>query len=303
MINLCGFISELERAAKKHINESAASVEEAVKILYMIDKLPKSSSARSKYVKLLQSLQGEKSGLCRNGVSETASVLSALSLLDSKFEFQPASILKHKGSEQLESLSNSLPWHDAPTDAAKELCSVFAILYHSDLLTYDEIDSFIQMLYNDTDGDTGLIRNTYIDYRNTEPLRYLKAFFRYLMILEHTHSPIRYPARTIDTCIQFYDRKYIPKLSCNTSYSSLVWVYCTARTMKYTGYRYDDCKKRLLEFEKEFEEFLPKIKITSSYMSLLFIIACIAAELQSALPGTIKTERPLKNVLDQTTYF
>lgn len=302
MINLCEFVSEAERMARTHLSESS-SITDAIKILFMLNKLPKSYSARTKYVKLLQSMQGERSGLCRQGVPETAQVLSALSLLDAQLEFPPTSVLKYNDARKLDEFSDSLDWHSDPNTAAGELFSAFTLLYCSDLLTYDDVDGFIQMLYGYTDGDTGLIRSSYIDYHHTSPFFYLEGFFRYLMVLEYTHSPIHYPSRTLDTCIQFYDREYMPKLSTDTAYENLVWVYCISRTMRQTGYRYNDCKKRLAEYEERFAEFIRDTDFSDVNIRALLMLICIAAELQAILPGTIKTSHPLNNVLNKTTFL
>lgn len=303
MINLCGFISEVEQKAKKNLSDPT-TMPDCIKILFMLNKLPKSTSARSKYIKLLQSLQGEKSGLCKHGVSEAAQILSVLNLLDAKFEFPPSAVLEYKDARKLDEYSNSLPWMQLPDKAAKDFCSVFALLYLSDSLTYEEYDYFItNSLFNYTDADTGFIRSGFIDYHQTEPMRYLKGFFIYMMILEYTHSALRYPARTIDSCIQCYDRGCFEKFNLDNAYDGLVWTYSVSRTMRRTGYRYEDCKKRLLEFEQKFANFIAEMPSNKPGMRAALILLCIAAELQEALPGTIRTEHPLNNVLNKITFF
>lgn len=303
MINLCGFISDVEQKAKKNLSDPA-SMPDSIKILFMLNKLPKTSSVRAKYIKLMQSMQGEKSGLCRRGAPEAAQILSVLNLLEAKFEFPPSAVLEYKDTHKLDEFSNSLPWRQLPDKAAKELCSVFSLLYISDLLTFEEYDYFItEKLFNYADSDTGLIRSGFIDYRTAEPMRYLKGFFIYMMVLEYTHSALRYPARAIDSCIQCYDRGALSEFSLDTAYDSLVWVYSTSRTMRRTGYRYDDCKKRLIEFEGKFAEYIAKMPSDKPGVRASLILLCIAAELQEALPGTIRTERPLNNVLNKIIFF
>lgn len=217
-----------------------------------LNKLPKSYSARAKYIKILQAGQSEKDGLCEKDLVVTAKALSALRILDSHLTAVPESIQKYKTTEGLEEFSNSLPWQSKPDTASKKFCALFSLLYETNSLTYEELCGFIAAMHDYTDGDTGLIRSGYIDFHHVKPAKYLIGFLWYLTVLEYTHFPIRYPSRTIDTCIQMYDREYLSKPSIFTAYEWFAWVYCLSRTMRQTGYRYDDCKKRLLEFGEAF---------------------------------------------------
>ncbi len=291
MIDLCGFISEIEHTAKKQMSD-VSSVGDASKILFTLDKLPKSYSARAKYIKLLQSASAKEP-------SQAAHTASALDILASHSDYVPDNISKYTTDK----FFSSLPWLKEPDKASMLLCSVFSLLYRTSEFTYDEYEKFINTMHSFTDGDTGLIRSGFIDYRRTEPMLYMKGFFYYLVILEYTHSPIRYPSRTIDTCIQFYDRGHLPEPCADKLLECLSWVYCTSRTMRQTGYRYNDCKKRLLEFEEKFCKFLTEFDLSKADIHMLLIIMCTVAEMQSALPGTIKTPCPLKNVLNEITFI
>ena len=85
------------------------------------------------------------------------------------------------------------------------------------------------------------------------------------------------------------------------------WAYCINRAMRQTPYRFEDCKRVLTKFTREFIDFLNSIDVHThdgfNDLHMLFGTTCALAELQQALPGVLMTKKPLKLVLDRRPFI
>ena len=121
--------------------------------------------------------------------------------------------------------------------------------------------------------------------------------------------PVRYPDKIIDTCLYMYRETGTPsgKFGRMIGFIEVDWIYSITRSMRQTPHRFEECKKTLLEFAESYIAFLNSInhKTNDEFndLHMLFGTACALAELQQALPGSFRTERPLKLVLDRRPFI
>lgn len=326
MIDFRGFINNAEKIINNHLLEKGAfsrwiaqneeenrdlginayGCSDAVKILYMLNKLPKSCDERDKYISAIQSLQNPETGMFEESTHDpfhtTAYCITVLAILGSYPKYPLSDMLKLKDMGSMTEFMSNQPWSKEPCLTSHRISGLYASLELTDNIDDELRKSYFQWLWDNTDGDTGLIRCGFINYHKTQPFNYLAGTFSYMFNFEYWHLPIRYPARIIDTCIQFYDNRVNSMFGKKNSFEELGWVYCINRAMRQTDYRYKDCKERLKNFEKEYLKYLLELDYETSDelndLHMLCGILCTIAELQTALPGTIKTEKPLRSVMD-----
>ena len=122
--------------------------------------------------------------------------------------------------------------------------------------------------------------------------------------------PIRYPDKMIDTCLRIYETDYAIGNYLdvtNISFSMVDWVYCINRASRQTPYRFDDCKRALKTVATDYITFLydldEKTHERFNDLHMLFGCTCAIAEFQQALPGFIKSRKPLRLVLDRRPFI
>lgn len=316
MIDFRDFIKNAEETVRSHAlgngtfrrrtDGEESGCADAINILYTLNALPKSYSGRTKYIKALQSLQNPETGMFTDDEHDpfytTAYCTAALELLDSHPVYPLTEMLGLKEPDKLVEFMENQQWSSEPLLTSHRVAALYAALTAVGAADSAWQEEYFSWLRSNTDGDTGLIRNGFINYRKTPPFKYLSATVRYMFGFEYRHLPMRYPARIIDTCIQFYDRKVSPDFGAKPGFEEMDWVYCLNRSMRQTDYRYKDCKARLKEFEGNYAAYLAE-QPPFDDLHTLFGVLCTVAELQSALPGTIMTEKPLRLILDRCPFI
>ena len=85
------------------------------------------------------------------------------------------------------------------------------------------------------------------------------------------------------------------------------WIFAMNRASRQTAHRFEEVKALLWEMAQDFLPWLMSLDETThdgfNDLHMLFGAACAAAELQIALPGKIRTDVPLKNVLDRRPFI
>lgn len=325
MIDFRDFIKNAEDSVRRHSNGNgtfrrcnsgneggdACGCADAINILYTLNVLPKSYSGRAKYIKALQALQNPETGMFTDEEYDsfytTAYCTAALELLDSHPVYPLSEMLALKEPDKLVEFMENQPWSSEPLMASHRIASLYSALTLTGCADSEWQKAYFSWLHNNTDGDTGLIRSGFINYRKTPPFRYLSGTVRYMFGFEYRHLPMRYPARIIDTCIQFYDRKVSPDFGKKCGFEEMDWVYCMNRSMRRTDYRYKDCKARLKELESVYSDYILGLDFNTDSglndMHTLFGVLCTVAELQSALPGTVLTDKPMRLILDRCPFI
>jgi hypothetical protein len=123
---------------------------------------------------------------------------------------------------------------------------------------------------------------------------------------EYAHQPLRFPARVIDTCLDIRARDPFP-FGNKVSFAEIDWVYCITRSLRQCGHRAAECRAALEKFADYYVPSLlardPATDEGLNDLHTLFGALCCLAELQNALPGRLKSEQPLRLVLDRRPFI
>jgi len=292
------------------INEYGCA--DAANILYTIGRFPQSSEKRNAWVKVLQGFQNSDTGLfyeeTHHNIHTTAHCIAALELFDEKPLYPLTALKKYSDKKGLYELLDNLDWKNNPWPQSHQGAGIYASMKLTDSIDEKWEEAYFDWLWNNADPETGFWKKG--SFKNgTAPLFHsMGGAFHYLFNLEYAHMPLRYPEKMIDSCIELYTKDEIGvDFGHRINFLEIDWVYCLNRASRQTSYRFDECKNILNDFAEEYVGFLNNLNIKEddrfNDLHLLFGATCCLAELQQALPGEIRTRKPLKLVLDRRPFI
>lgn len=291
------------------INEYGCA--DAANILYTIGKFPNTSEKREAWIKALQDFQNPQTGLFKEPthhfIHTTAHCVAALELFDAKPLYPMTELKKYADKEGLYNLLENLDWENAPWPQSHQGAGIYASMVLTDSVDDKWEEDYFAWLWDNADPETGLWKKGAVKEGNAPVYHSMGGGFHYLFNLEYKHMPLRYPEKMIDTCIELYENHQIgSNFAKAINFIELDWVYCITRASRQTPHRFDDCRRVLKHFTKVYIEFLNSIDVKTHDMfndlHMLFGAVCCLAELQQALPGLLKTKKPLKLVLDRRPF-
>jgi hypothetical protein len=129
-----------------------------------------------------------------------------------------------------------------------------------------------------------------------------------MCIHEYAKMPLRYPERVIDSCIRMFTENGLPEnFAKKRNFIEVDWLFCLTRAGRQTAYRYEERMALIEEFAKKYCAYMLSIDYEKDEgfndLHMLFGACCALAELQTALPGKIITEKPLRLVLDRRPFI
>jgi hypothetical protein len=185
----------------------------------------------------------------------------------------------------------------------------FAALVLTGEVTVEWRDRYCDWLDREADPRTGLWRRGCVPAEPKDPgarFVHLAGSFHYLFNLEHERRPLPYPPALVDTCLEIFERGTFP-LGAFVWFAEIDWVHCLARSLRQSGHRFREVREALLALAEVYIPFLCQIDLdedeAGSDLHRLFGATCALAELQAALPGDLRTERPLRLVLDRRPFI
>ena len=288
------------------INEYGCA--DAANILYTIGRFPATSEKREAWIAALQDLQNPETGLftecTHHPIHTTAHCTAAIELFDAKPKYPLTDLMKYTTKEGLYGLLEGLDWLNYPWPQSHQGAGIYASMVLTETVDNKWVDDYFDWLWENADPDNGMWQKG-----SVAPAYHVMAgTFHYLFNHEHAHRPLRYPERFIDSMLAMYNNKEIgSKFGEGIGFIDIDWVYCVNRATRQTSYRYDECKKALAEFAEGYIEYLNGIDVKThdgfNDLHMLFGTTCCLAELQQALPGMIRTTKPLKLVLDRRPFI
>lgn len=296
----------------RNLEPSEYGCADAANILYTIGAFPKDVEERKKWVETLQSFQNPKTGLftepTHHYIHTTAHCAAALELFDADCKYPMYDLLPHAEIEGLYTLLEGLNWKGDPWSQSHQGAGIYAALVLSNAVDSKWQEAYFAWLRQEADPETGLWRKGCIN-SGAPVFHHMAGTFHYLFNHEYAKQPMPYPERLIDTMLWlFYEDADFQKVACrNISFIDVDWIYCLSRAMRQTGYRHDDSTRALEIYADKLIDFIESIDETAhdgfNDLHGLFGTLCALAELQQALPGKIKSKRPLKLVLDRRPFI
>lgn len=292
------------------INEYGCA--DAANILYTVGAFPNNANEREASVRELQGLQDKTTGLfteeTHHFIHTTAHCAAALELFEAKPLYKMHDLKKYTTKDGLYSLLESIDYASNPWDGSHEGAGIYAALVLNGEVDLDWQEAYFKWFYEEADPDTGFWRKGYVDKGNKPLYYHLAGTFHYLFNHEYAKMPIRYPEKMIDTCLWLYNTgKMGSDFHCQCDFLAMDFIYCLNRATRQTPHRMEEAKAVMRDFAKKHLEFLNSIDWKThdgiNDLHRLFGILCCLAELQLALPGEIRSEKPLRLVLDRRPFI
>jgi len=284
---------------------------DAANLLYTIGDFPSDESERRAFVESICSFQNEESGLfeesTHRALHTTAHCTAALELFEAKPKHPMKALFKYADPDILRDFLENLEWEQNPWESSHDgagLYAAYVLAGHADR-EWEQV--YFDWFYDQADPETGLWRNGYVT-QNTAPVpHYMAGSFHYLFNHEYAKMPLRYPDKMIDTCLEILKNVNGREIIHPFSFFYVDVTYCLTRALRQCGHRFDEVKEELSRFAQKYVARLSKVSWSSDReaddIHGLFGMACCLAELQSALPGKIRTDVPLKLVLDRRPFI
>lgn len=296
-------------ANEQEVNEYG--VADAANILYTVGAFPRDPLERAGFINTLQSLQDPQTGTYTEAthhvVHTTAHCIAALELFDTSPLYPIRAFEAYTTREGLyELFEKELPWEDPWTESHRG-AGMFVCLTQTGAVDLQWKDDYFAWLWEHTDRETGFF--CYDKGKDAPIYRLMAGGFHYLFNHESEHRPLRYPERVIDSCIAMMRNPSLSKgkMLRECTFIDIDVVYCLTRAMRQTAYRFEEGKAELEKYAERYIEMMNSIDYQNDKhfndLHMLFGAVCCLAELQSALPGKIRTAKPLRLVLDRRPFI
>lgn len=300
-----------ETGAPRELGRNAYGCADAANLLYTVGRFPRDPAERAAWVSTLRSLQDPGTGLFRerthHALHTTAHCLGALELFDAG-PAHPLAALSPLGSPgALEPFLAGLDWKGAPWTEAHRGAGLYAALVLAGEADPDFEDRYFAWLSAEVDPGTGLLRRGCVDHSpEGGAFPHLAGSFHYLFNFEHARRPWPHAAALVDTCLAIRACGAFP-LAKLVWFADVDWVYCLSRGLRHSGHRAAEALAALGAFAEEYAGFLlgldPHRSPDLDDLHRLFGAVCALAELQQAAPGVLRSERPLRLVLDRRPFI
>jgi hypothetical protein len=284
---------------------------DAANILYTIGHFPRSADTRRTFVERLRDLQDPETGLFREAthheIHTTAHCVAALELFDAAPRHPLGALAPLAEPAALEDFLERLDWRGEPWTESHRGAGLYAALALAGGLGAAGEERYFAWLARETDPASGFLRRGCVERSAGASLfPHLAGTFHYLFNFEWARRPLPHAEARIDTCLEIAERKLFP-FARFLGFAEVDWVYCLTRSLRQCGHRFQDCRVALSRFAEAYASFLLGLDADThdgmNDLHSLFGALCCLAELQQSLPGTIRTERPLRLVLDRRPFI
>lgn len=287
---------------------------DAANILYTIQRFPADAAERAGWVSALQAMQDPETGLfeepTHHPIHTTAHLIATLELFEARPRHPLVALGHLRKTHELSAFLEELDWRSNPWRESHRGAGLYAALVLAGEVNQEWEERYFKWVWEETDPQTGLLRKGRI---NPVPANgvvsifpHLAGTFHYLFNLQYARRPLRYAERLIDTCLDLYAQHAYP-LGRSIGFAEVDWVYILNRSVRQCGHRFGEVQAALLDFSNHYLPYLqsvdPETDPDFDDLHQLFGALCCIAELQSALPGHIRTLRPLRLVLDRRPFI
>ena len=284
---------------------------DAINILYTLGALPEGGERRA-LAAALNALQDPTTGLfteaTHDPIHTTAHCVAALELLDARPQHPLEGLAHLRSPAAVPNFLDALDWSGNPWGESHKGAGAYAALVVAGEVGTAWEDRYFGWLWDEADPETGFWRRGKVAAAGDEMrFHHLAGSFHYLFNHEYARRPLRFPERMIDSCLQIRNDNLFPWLGSIVGFAEVDWVYCLHRARRQCGHRFADVTVALESFAEDYLGFLagldPEADEGLNDLHQLFGALCALAELQQALPGRLRSDRPLRLVLDRRPFI
>ncbi len=288
-------------------------VADAANLLYTLGRMPRSRSERAGFVETLRGFQDPRDGLIRershHPFHTTAHCLAALELFDAGPAVPLSGMHELRDPDAMERFLDSLDWAGNPWIESHRGAGLYAALWLAGETTPEWETRYFDWIGREWEAETGLLRrgcNAPPPEGDVWLFPRLAGSFHYAFNLLNARLPLPHPEALIDTCLRIEERELYP-LAQFVGFAEIDWVYCLHRALCQCGHRFDEGVAALRRFAAKHVAYLDGLDADRDAglddLHALFGALCALAELQRALPGELRSERPLRLVLDRRPFI
>lgn len=218
----------------------------------------------------------------------TAHCAAALELFDAAPSFSIPALDQYKTKEGLYAYLEALEWRDSPWNNSHKGAGIYVAMNMTGAAAPEWNEWYFDWFYEEVDPVTGMWRKGYADKAGSRIYEHMAGSFHYLFNHEYAHRPLRYPEKMIDTCLEMYEKKYLPaNFGKETEFIEVDWVFCITRALRQCSHRYEECVRVLKGFADEYLDFLialdPETSAEFNDLHRVFGAMCCVTELQQFL--------------------
>lgn len=285
-------------------------VADAANILYTIGEWP-AAAERWAWVDVLGGMQDASSGLFHEATHHpfhtTAHCVAALELFDARPRHPLSEMQPLRDDGAVERFLDQLDWTWNPWGESHRGAGLYAALVLAREVDLSWQDRYFDWLWREADPETGFWRRGSVVAGGDALLfHHLAGSFHYLFNHEYARRPLRYPERMAATCLRIAADQLFP-LGQTVGFAEIDWVYCLTRSVRQCGTSYAPARKALQDFAEAYVRYLSALDpLTDGGLNdlhQLFGALCALAELQAALPGELRSDVPLRLVLDRRPFI
>lgn len=279
----------------------------ALNILYTINEMPTDFDERKEIIGVLQSFQNKENGLFENPgnyATHTTGFLSgALNLLDAKPLYKAQGFSEYATKEGIFKFMDGIDWANDPWLGAHLGAGIYASMLLCDMADESWEDYYFEWLDNNADPETGLWKKDALE--GAPAFHYLASTFHYVFNYEYAKRALPYPKELLDTCIKAYYDGVCIDFAKEMGWPDIDFTYMLARVQRRAGVKYEEVQKILTEIADGLVSQLlaDGIEDRLDDINSLFAVVSALAVLQEALPGYIKTAKPMQLVLDRRPFI
>jgi hypothetical protein len=284
-----------------------------VNLLYTLGRLPEGQEERTAWVDTLQGLQDPGDGLfheeTHHPIHTTAHCVAALELLDAVPRHTLRGLAPLREPGVMEAFLEGLDWPGNPWLESHRGAGLYAALILVGDADANWEERYFAWLAREVDPATGLLRRGCVPQGpEGEPLLFphLAGTFHYLFNFEHARRALPHPEGLVETCLRIFERELFP-FSRFVGFAEIDWVYCLARSLRRCDHRSAAARSALAEFAERHVAFLTSLDPATDEglddLHNLFGTVCALAELQTALGDRLRSDRPLRLVLDRRPFI
>ncbi len=302
------FITQNEKGTR-NLGLAPYGAANAVNILYTINQLPTDLSERGGFIKVLQDFQNKETGLFENpgnfATHTTAFLCGALNLLDAKPLYKAEGFKEYTTREGIFEFMDKINWTKEPWLGAHLGAGIYGSVVLSGIGSDEFEDYYFEWLDKNADPATGLWKKDALS--GAPAFHYIASTFHYVFNYEYAKRALPYPKELLDTCIKAYHDGVCMDFSKEIGWPDIDFTYILARVQRRAGTRFEEIQGILKEIADGLITQLLKLDPATDEklndLNTLFAIVCALAVLQDALPGYIRTSKPLQLVLDKRPFL
>lgn len=296
----------------RNLGVSEYGCADAANILYTIGHFPQGAEERSAFVRTMQSMQDKHTGMfsepTHHRVHTTAHMTAALELFEEKPLYAMTELAPYKTKDGLYALLESIDYAKNPWDGSHIGAGVYAALVLNGEVDLSWQKAYFDWFWNEADPKSGLWRKGFVFSGDRPVFYHLAGTFHYLFNHEYAKMPLHYPEKVIDTCLWLYkERKLGGDFGNNCDFLEVDFVFTLSRACRQSPHRFAESREVLRDFAVRYYAYLEGLDFEThdgvNDLHRLFGVLCCAAELQSALPGFLISEKPLRLVLDRRPFI